>query len=208
PRHDWLTLCGGAIGQGLPVATGAAVACRDRKVVCLEADGSAMYTLQSLWTQVREGLDVTTVIFNNRSYALLNLELHPLGALRGGAATGARRRRTGGVGTARAKGRDDDVASGRSGAGPDGHPLAAAGAAAAPGRSLLPHDRGVRAPQARAGLARGGEGRTGRLGRPVLGLRRRRRLARRRVLERDQRGQPRRGGPALCARGGRVVAGG
>jgi acetolactate synthase-1/2/3 large subunit len=80
PRHDWLTLCGGAIGQGLPVATGAAVACPDRKVVCLEADGSAMYTLQSLWTQVREGLDVTTVIFNNRSYAILNLELQRVGA--------------------------------------------------------------------------------------------------------------------------------
>ena len=62
------------------MATGAAVACRDRKVVCLEADGSAMYTLQSLWTQVREGLDVTTVIFNNRSYAILNLELHRVGA--------------------------------------------------------------------------------------------------------------------------------
>jgi acetolactate synthase-1/2/3 large subunit len=75
-----LTLCGGAIGQGLPVATGAAVACPDRKVVCLEADGSAMYTLQSLWTQVREGLDVTTVIFNNRSYAILNLELQRVGA--------------------------------------------------------------------------------------------------------------------------------
>lgn len=79
PRHDWLTLTGGAIGQGLPVATGAAVACPDRKVVCLEADGSAMYTLQSLWTQAREDLDVTTVIFNNRSYAILNLELNRVG---------------------------------------------------------------------------------------------------------------------------------
>jgi acetolactate synthase-1/2/3 large subunit len=64
----------------MPVATGAAVACRDRKVVSIEADGSAMYTLQSLWTQVREGLDVTTVIFNNRSYAILNMELHRVGA--------------------------------------------------------------------------------------------------------------------------------
>jgi acetolactate synthase-1/2/3 large subunit len=80
PPHDWLTLTGGAIGQGLPAATGAAVACPDRKVVCLEADGSAMYTFQSLWTQAREGLDVTTVIFNNRSYAILNLELHRVGA--------------------------------------------------------------------------------------------------------------------------------
>jgi acetolactate synthase I/II/III large subunit len=80
PPHDALTLTGGAIGQGLPVATGAAVACPDRKVLCLEADGSAMYTLQALWTQAREGLDVTTVIFNNRSYAILNLELSRVGA--------------------------------------------------------------------------------------------------------------------------------
>lgn len=80
PRHDWLCLTGGAIGQGLPVATGAAIACPDRKVVSLEADGSAMYTLQSLWTQAREGLDVTTVILNNRSYAILELELQRVGA--------------------------------------------------------------------------------------------------------------------------------
>ena len=80
PRHDWLTLTGGAIGQGMPVATGAAVACPDRKVLNLEADGSAMYTLQSLWTQAREGLDVTTIIFNNRAYAILNLELSHVGA--------------------------------------------------------------------------------------------------------------------------------
>jgi acetolactate synthase-1/2/3 large subunit len=80
PRHDWLCLTGGAIGDGLPMATGAALACPDRKVVCLEADGSAMYNLQSLWTQAREGLDVTTVIFNNRSYAILNLELNRVGA--------------------------------------------------------------------------------------------------------------------------------
>jgi acetolactate synthase I/II/III large subunit len=80
PLHDSLTLTGGAIGQGLPAATGAAVACPDRKVLCLEADGSAMYTLQALWTQAREGLDVTTVIFNNRSYAILNLELNRVGA--------------------------------------------------------------------------------------------------------------------------------
>jgi acetolactate synthase-1/2/3 large subunit len=80
PPHDSLTLTGGAIGQGLPAATGAAVACPDRKVLCLEADGSAMYTLQALWTQARDGLDVTTVIFNNRSYAILNLELSRVGA--------------------------------------------------------------------------------------------------------------------------------
>ncbi len=80
PPHDWLTLTGGAIGQGLPVATGAAVACPDRKVVCLEADGSALYTIQSLWTMAREGLDVTTVIYNNRSYSVLNMELDRVGA--------------------------------------------------------------------------------------------------------------------------------
>lgn len=80
PRHDWLTLTGGAIGLGLPLATGAAVAAPDRKVVCLEADGSAMYTIQALWTQAREGLDVTTIIVNNRSYAILNMELARVGA--------------------------------------------------------------------------------------------------------------------------------
>jgi len=80
PPHDWLCLTGGAIGQGLPLATGAAVACPDRPVLCLEADGSAMYTLQSLWTQVREGLDVTTVVLNNGSYAILELELSRVGA--------------------------------------------------------------------------------------------------------------------------------
>jgi acetolactate synthase-1/2/3 large subunit len=80
PRHDWLCLTGGAIGQGMPVATGAALACPDRRVLSLEADGSAMYTLQSLWTQAREGLDVTTVVFNNGSYAILELELSRVGA--------------------------------------------------------------------------------------------------------------------------------
>lgn len=77
--HDWLCLTGGAIGQGMPVATGAAVACPDRPVINLEADGSALYTLQALWTQAREGLDVTTVILANRSYAILNIELARLG---------------------------------------------------------------------------------------------------------------------------------
>jgi acetolactate synthase-1/2/3 large subunit len=84
PPHEWLTLTGGSIGQGLPVATGAAVAAPDRKVLCLEADGSAMYTFQSLWTQAREGLDVTTVIFNNGSYAVLEMELSRVGAEAGG----------------------------------------------------------------------------------------------------------------------------
>jgi acetolactate synthase-1/2/3 large subunit len=78
--HDHLALAGGAIGQGIPVAAGAAIACPDRKVVCLHGDGGAMYTLQGLWTQARESLDVTTVIFANRSYAILNIELARVGA--------------------------------------------------------------------------------------------------------------------------------
>jgi acetolactate synthase-1/2/3 large subunit len=80
PRHSWLCLTGGAIGQGLPVATGAAVAAPDRRVIALQADGSALYTIQSLWTQAREGLDVTTVLYNNRSYSVLNMELNRVGA--------------------------------------------------------------------------------------------------------------------------------
>jgi acetolactate synthase-1/2/3 large subunit len=84
PRHDWLSNCGGAIGLGLPVATGAAIGAPERPVVCIQADGSAMYTLQALWTQAREGLDVTTVILSNRSYAILNLELARVGAGAGG----------------------------------------------------------------------------------------------------------------------------
>jgi acetolactate synthase I/II/III large subunit len=84
PPHDWLTLTGGAIGLGLPAATGAAVAAPERPVLCLQADGSAMYTLQALWTQAREGLNVTTVLLANRSYAILNMELHRVGADAGG----------------------------------------------------------------------------------------------------------------------------
>ncbi len=80
PPHDWLTLTGGAIGQGLPVAVGAAVAAPDRRVVALEADGSALYTIQALWTMSRSGLDVTTILLNNRSYAVLNMELDRVGA--------------------------------------------------------------------------------------------------------------------------------
>jgi acetolactate synthase I/II/III large subunit len=75
PRHTLLALTGGAIGMGLPAATGAAVACPDRPVLVLQADGSAMYTLQALWTQAREGLDVTTVIVANRGYRILVAEL-------------------------------------------------------------------------------------------------------------------------------------
>jgi acetolactate synthase-1/2/3 large subunit len=80
PRHDWLTLTGGAIGIGLPLALGASIACPDRRVLALQADGSAMYTLQALWTMAREGCDVTTVIANNGSYAVLNMELNRVGA--------------------------------------------------------------------------------------------------------------------------------
>jgi acetolactate synthase I/II/III large subunit len=79
PRHDWLTLTGGAIGQGLPVAVGAAIACPDRPVIALQADGSALYTIQSLWTMAREELDVTVVLFNNRSYNILDAELRRAG---------------------------------------------------------------------------------------------------------------------------------
>jgi acetolactate synthase-1/2/3 large subunit len=75
PRHTLLTLTGGAIGQGLPVATGAAVAAPDRPVLALEADGSALYTIQALWTQAREQLNVTTVLLNNAAYAILRMEL-------------------------------------------------------------------------------------------------------------------------------------
>ncbi|MEI9990610.1 MAG: acetolactate synthase large subunit [Rhizomicrobium sp.] len=78
--HDILSLTGGSIGQGLPVATGAAVGAPGSKVVCIHGDGGAMYTLQALWTQAREKLDVTTVIFANRSYAILNIELARVGA--------------------------------------------------------------------------------------------------------------------------------
>ena len=80
PPHDWLNNMGGSIGFGLPVATGAAVACPDRKVICLEGDGSGMYTVQALWTQAREGLDVTTVVFANRTYAILKGEMANVGA--------------------------------------------------------------------------------------------------------------------------------
>ncbi|WP_030172897.1 acetolactate synthase large subunit [Spirillospora albida] len=80
PRHDWLTLTGGAIGQGLPVATGAAVACPDRPVICLESDGSAMYTISALWTHARENLNITTVVFSNGAYAILSMEMARVGA--------------------------------------------------------------------------------------------------------------------------------
>ena len=80
PRHDLLTLTGGAIGQGLPAALGAAIAAPDRPVLALIGDGAAMYTIQALWSIAAEGLDVTTVIFSNRSYGILNIELERVGA--------------------------------------------------------------------------------------------------------------------------------
>src|SRR3984893_16588899 len=78
--HDWLQNMGGSIGFSPPVATGAAVACPDRKVICMVGDGSAMYTLQALWTQARENLNVTTIVFANRIYQILRGEFDGVGA--------------------------------------------------------------------------------------------------------------------------------
>jgi acetolactate synthase-1/2/3 large subunit len=78
--HDWLQITGGAIGHGFPCATGAALGSPGRKVVCLQADGAGMYTLQSLWTQARERLDVINVVFANRIYKILHGELVAVGA--------------------------------------------------------------------------------------------------------------------------------
>ena len=80
PAHDWLTLTGGAIGYGIPTAVGAAVAAPDRPVLCLESDGSAMYTISGLWTQARENLNVTTVVYDNSAYDILRIELARVGA--------------------------------------------------------------------------------------------------------------------------------
>ena len=77
--HDFLPVTGGSIGQGLPVALGAALACPGRKVVALEADGSGMYTLQALWTMAREQLDVVTVVLANRRYRILDIEMRRTG---------------------------------------------------------------------------------------------------------------------------------
>jgi acetolactate synthase-1/2/3 large subunit len=79
PPHEWLGNTGGSIGIALPLAVGAAVACPDRRVLCLTADGSGMYTAQALWTMAREGLKVTTVVFANRDYAVLKREFSYLG---------------------------------------------------------------------------------------------------------------------------------
>ncbi len=78
--HDWMPLTGGALGQGLPVALGAAIAAPERKGLCLVGDGAAMYTNQALWTMAREGTDIVTVVFVNRSYRILNIELARTGA--------------------------------------------------------------------------------------------------------------------------------
>ena len=83
--HTHLPLAGGSIGQGLPLAVGAALAAPGRKVICAQADGGAAYTLQALWTMARERLDVTTVIYANRSYAILNIELKRVGIDNAGA---------------------------------------------------------------------------------------------------------------------------
>ncbi len=80
PAHDWMMIVGGAIGFGMPCATGAALAGQGRRVINLQADGSAMYTLQSLWTQARERLPVTTVILSNRKYQILISEYASVGA--------------------------------------------------------------------------------------------------------------------------------
>ena len=80
PPHDWFSPSGGAIGGGMPMATGAAVGAPGRRVINLQADGSAMYTVQALWTQARERLDVTTVILSNRKYQILLGELANVGA--------------------------------------------------------------------------------------------------------------------------------
>jgi acetolactate synthase-1/2/3 large subunit len=90
PPHDWITLTGGAIGYGLPNGVGAAIAAPDRPVLCLQADGSAMYTPAALWTMAREQLNVTTVIYNNGAYDILRLELQRVGAQTDGGTTGPR----------------------------------------------------------------------------------------------------------------------
>jgi acetolactate synthase-1/2/3 large subunit len=83
PAHDWLTLTGGAIGYALPVALGAAIAAPDRPVICLESDGSAMYTISALWSHARERLNITTVVYANRAYDILRMELQRVGAQSG-----------------------------------------------------------------------------------------------------------------------------
>jgi len=87
PLHDWLLLTGGAIGDAMPMAVGAALAAPDRKVIAVSGDGAAMYSLPSLWTMARERLDVVTIVCANRSYNILNVELGRVGALNPGPKT-------------------------------------------------------------------------------------------------------------------------
>jgi acetolactate synthase-1/2/3 large subunit len=86
PPHTVLGLTGGAIGQGLPCAVGAAIACPGRRVIAFQADGSGLYTLQALWTMAREGLDVTVVVCANRVYRILQVELARAGVAEPGPA--------------------------------------------------------------------------------------------------------------------------
>jgi acetolactate synthase-1/2/3 large subunit len=88
PRHDWLCLTGGAIGDGLPMALGAAVACPNRPVIGIQADGSAMYTISALWSYAREQADITTIVCDNGSYAILQHELTRVGAASDGKRAG------------------------------------------------------------------------------------------------------------------------
>jgi acetolactate synthase-1/2/3 large subunit len=81
--HDWLQVCGGSVGEGPPLATGAAIGAPGRRVINIEGDGSALYMVQALWTQAREHLDVTTLICANRHYAILEMELRKVGATPG-----------------------------------------------------------------------------------------------------------------------------
>jgi acetolactate synthase-1/2/3 large subunit len=129
PPHDWLTLTGGAIGQGLPLATGAAIACPERPVLALEADGSAMYTISALWTHAREELDITTVIFSNRSYAILGMELARVGAV----STTAGQAGDADAGEAVGSARDAGGAKAAGGAGGAGGALGAGGSLSAGG---------------------------------------------------------------------------
>ena len=125
PRHTLLTLTGGSIGQGMPAATGAAIAAPDRPVLSLEADGSALYTIQALWTQARERLNVTTVLINNAAYAILRMELAR--TLAGPAGTGPAGAGPAGTGPAGA----GPAGTGPAGAGPAGVGPAGAGPAGA-----------------------------------------------------------------------------
>jgi len=77
--HSFITIAGGSIGYGMPCAIGAAIACPERPVINLQADGSGMYTVQALWTEAREGLNITTLICSNRSYNILKVELERAG---------------------------------------------------------------------------------------------------------------------------------